>query len=472
VPRADFPFTLSPSAAAALPSWAETTAWLGAPDRLRAVDVLRAARRPFVQPRCGVGEHDRMAALLGTLSEAGPGLLSVTIDSHTRIGHFDVAARELRERPGDLNGYPLPAHGWVRGRELAASVAVPLEVRHGSPDGRDLFGYTLASGITSFEGGGIGYNLPYCKDVPLRDSLESWREIDAACGQLAADGVVIDREFFGTLTGVLMPPSISLACALLEAALAADAGVRCLSIAYPQGGDVHQDVAALRVVAELAERYLPAHVEVFTVLHEFMGAFPRCQGCADALIMFGGLTARLGGATKVISKTVQEAGGIPDAAVNARGVRSAQLGVSPLLDFVTLDEGLVAEEADWIRREVAELVDPVLEAGDPISRIVTAFARGSLDVPFSASLHAKSAVVPGRDGRGAIRFRDIGGLPFSAAVRRHNDNRMRRRPARAGGDLLRTLTAEINHFADGRSCERCAATPPLLAHGEKLTARG
>lgn len=450
---------VSPAAAAALPPWPEVVRWLRAPERRHAADVLRATRRPFVQPRCGVGDHDRMLELLGALEQAGPGLLSVTIDSHTRLGRFDTAARVLRERPADLNGYPLPAHGWERGRDLVAAVGVPLEVRHGSPEARDLFAYTLASGITSFEGGGIGYNLPYCKDVPLRDSLESWREIDTACGELAAEGVLVDREFFGTLTGVLMPPSTSLACALLEARLAADAGVRCLSIAYPQSGEVYQDTAALRAITALAARYLPAHVEVHVVLHEFMGVFPRCPGCAEALILFGALTARLGGAAKVINKTTQEASGIPTAAANARGIRSAQLGLSPLLDFIALDEGLIAEECGWIQREVAELLDPVLEGGDPLSRIVSAFARGTLDVPFSASVHARGSVVPGRDARGAVRYRDFGGLPFSPAVRAHNDSHLRRgRP-----DLLAVLSADINHFAAGRSCERCAADPTWRA---------
>ncbi|ADJ46564.1 methylaspartate mutase E subunit [Amycolatopsis mediterranei S699] len=454
---ADFPMTVSPATAAALPPWPEVVSWLSAPERRHAVDVLRAARRPFVQPRCGVGEHARMLASLRTLDQAGPGLLSVTIDSHTRLGHFGTAARVLRERPADLNGYPLLAHGWERGRELAAAAGVPLEVRHGSPEARDLFACTLASGITSFEGGGIGYNLPYCKDVPLRDSLESWREVDTACGELAAAGVVVDRELFGTLTGVLMPPSISLACAFAEARLAADAGVRCVSIAYPQSGEVYQDTAALRAIPALAGRYLPAHVEVHPVLHEFMGVFPRCPGCARSLILLGALTARLGGAAKVINKTVHEASGIPSAEVNADGIRCAQLGLSPLLDFVELDEGLLAEECGWLRREVTELLDPVLDAADPLPRIVSAFARGTLDVPFSASVHAKSVVVPGRDARGAIRYRDFGALPFSPAVRRHNDA-CARRPQPAG-DLLTTLSADINHFAAGRSCERCAATP-------------
>lgn len=456
-----FPLRVGAAAAAALPSWPEITEWLRAPDRRHAVDVLRAARRPFVQPRCGVGDHDAMLALLRTLRAADPGLLSVTIDSHTRLGDFAAAARVLRERPEDLNGYPLPAHGWARGRELVASVDVPLEIRHGSPEARDLFAYALAAGITSFEGGGIGYNLPYSKDVPLRDSLVSWQQIDAACGVLAADGVIVDRELFGTLTAVLVPPSISLACTLIEARLAADAGVRCLSIAYPQGGEIYQDVAALRSISVLAKRYLPAHVEVHPVLHEFMGVFPRCVGCADALILLGGLTARLGCATKLINKTHQEALGIPDAAANAHGIRTAALGCSPLLDFVELDEAFLAEESDWLLREVTELVDPVLAAGDPISRTVTAFADGRLDMPFSASRHARSAVVPGRDERGAVRFRDIGHLPFSTEVKRRNDSCFRLPPTTPADRLVATLSEDIYHIAEGRSCHDCATRRPI-----------
>lgn len=54
--------------------------------------------------------------------------------------------------------------------------------------------------------GGIGYNLPYSKNVSLSDSLFAWNQVDATCGVLAEAGVVIDRELFGTLTAVLIPP--------------------------------------------------------------------------------------------------------------------------------------------------------------------------------------------------------------------------------------------------------------------------
>ncbi|MFF3854158.1 methylaspartate mutase [Micromonospora sp. NPDC002575] len=439
---------LADSTVDGLPSWAETVAHLrdsGAPTAVAALRAARRAGRPIVQPRCGVGAHDAMIELLRSLAPAGPGMLTVTIDSFTRLRQFDHAARVLRENPADLNGYPLVAHGWQRGRELVATVDVPLEIRHGSPDPRDLFAVSLAAGFTSFEGGGIGYNIPYCKNVPLATSLECWRQVDAVCGRLAEAGVLVDRELFGTLTAVLVPPSISLAVTLLEARAAVAQGVRCLSIAYPQGGEVHQDVAALRSIRELAARYLPADVEVYPVLHEFMGVFPRDRRAADALVLYGGLVARLGGADKVINKTNQEAYGIPDAAANATGIHTALLGGSALLDFVHLDEDRVREEMHWLQREVAELVDPVLDGDDLAGAIVAAFEAGRLDVPFSASVHARSEVVPGRDRAGAIRYREAGNLPFSAEVRRRNADLLHH-GAGDPGRFIETVSADIDYF--------------------------
>lgn len=414
---------VSPAVAARLPGWRDIAGHLREHPGRRVVDVLRAAEhagQPVVQPRCGVGGHREMLALLRALEPAGPAILSVTIDSYTRLGRFAEAARVLAEAPERLNGYPLVAHGWQRGRELIAAVPAPLEVRHGSPDGRDLFATALASGFTSFEGGGIGYNLPYCKDVPLADSLRAWRQIDAVCGALADDGVIVDRELFGTLTAVLVPPSTSIAVTVLEAVAAAREGVRCLSIAYPQGGEIHQDVAALRAIRTLTGRYLGSHVEVFPVLHQFMGAFPGDPAWASGLILYGGLAARLGGAAKVISKTDQEARGIPDAAANRRGIRTTTVGASSMFGFVELDAGRVDEELSWIEREVAELVEPVLGAGDLAAAIEGGFRSGRLDIPFSASRHARSSIIPRRDASGAIRYADSGAFPFSAGVRRRN----------------------------------------------------
>ncbi|MGC4903852.1 methylaspartate mutase [Micromonospora echinospora] len=443
--------TVSPAVAAHLPEWAEIVAHLRAPGRTRVVDVLRAADlagSPAVQPRCGVAGHADMLELLRALAAARPSILSVTIDSHTRLRQFDTAAQLLARDPTQLNGYPLIAHGWQRARELTSAVTVPLEVRHGSPDGRDLFAVALAAGISSFEGGGIGYNLPYCKNVPLSESLRAWQEIDSLCGELAAAGVIVDREFFGTLTAVLVPPAISIAVTLLEALAAVRAGVRCVSLAYPQGGELHQDVAALRCLRRLAARYLGPQVEAYPVLHEFMGVFPRHPQWATALILYGGLLARLGGATKVVNKTEHEAHGVPDADANARGIVTTAVGASALFDFVRVDEDRIAEEVHWIEREVVELVEPVLAGDDLLTGIAGAFHDGRLDVPFTASVHARGDVLPRRDRTGAIRFARTGALPLSAATRRRNTELLGRVGDERELSLLDAVTRDIYYFAD------------------------
>jgi len=440
----------------ALPSLPESAAYIASTGKASAASVLAAARgsgRVAIQPRCGVGDHQEMKALLRALeSHAAPDILTITIDSHTRLKRFGNAQRSLNRNPRDLNGYPLVAHGWERGRDLNEAVGVPLEIRHGSPDARVLFDVSVASGITSFEGGGISYNLPYSKAVPISESLAAWEEVDRRCGQLAQLGVIIDRELFGTLTAVLVPPSISLAISVIEAVLAARSGVRCISIAYPQGGHLAQDVAALRSVQMLSRRYLPDDVTLHAVLHEFMGVFPRRRDNAEDLIFYGALVARLGGASKLITKTYQEAYGIPDAQANIDGLRLANRANSPLLDFVGVDEEQVAAEMELILDEVACIADPVLERRDTATAITEAFAQGTLDIPFSASKYARSDVIPKRDAEGAIRYLSAGALPLPRRLLRRNTDLLRaaarRRPGQSLGSLMDGLASDIDYFVN------------------------
>ncbi|MFE5582457.1 methylaspartate mutase [Kitasatospora sp. NPDC056531] len=434
-----------------LPPLSDSVAYVRELGKPTVAEVLREARqagRVALQPRCGVGSHAQMATLLRDLERhAAPDILTLTIDSHTRLKRFGNARAALLRNPADLNGYPLVTHGWQRGRELNEAVSAPLEIRHGSPDARLLFQTAVASGITSFEGGGISYNLPYSKAVPLSESLAAWRDVDALCGDLVGRDLVIDRELFGTLTAVLIPPSISLAISVLEAVAAANEGVRCISIAYPQGGHVEQDVAALRAIPALAARYLPAEVEVHPVLHEFMGVFPRARSSAEDLILYGALVARLGGATKLITKTYQEAYGIPDTRANIDGLLLASRANSPLLSCLSINEDRAAEELEWILQEVAEIVEPVLEAPDLYAAIISAFADGRLDIPFSASRYASSEVIPRRAPDGAIRYLSTGGLPLSDDSRQRNQRSLGIHADGTDiGDMVRGLTDDINYF--------------------------
>ncbi|MDQ1659905.1 MAG: methylaspartate mutase epsilon subunit [Cryptosporangiaceae bacterium] len=425
-----------------------TTRAAGKPSVAELLAVAAVTGEPLVQPRCGVGGHAEMLALLtGLQDQADPGILTVTIDSHTRLLQFASVDRALAADPASLNGYPLVTHGPDRGRELDEAVRAPIQVRHGSPDPRPLFAASAAAGFTSFEGGGISYNVPYAKDVPITDSLRHWQEVDRQAGELTAAGVTVDRELFGTLTAVLMPPSVCLAVTLIEAALAVAEGVRCVSIAYPQGGHPWQDLAALRAIETLAARYLGPHAgTVHPVLHQFMGVFPADRQRARELISYGGVIAALGRVRKVVTKSPAEASGIPTLAENADGIRLTRHGIALAPQF-GIDEAAVAAEQEAIEREVRDLVDPILERPDVIRAVGEAFEAGTLDVPFGASRFVRSAVMPCRDASGAIRFADPGGLPFSAASRRRNDELVAARGSgpRTAGTLLR----DVNYFADG-----------------------
>jgi methylaspartate mutase epsilon subunit len=414
----------------------------------RLLDTAKRDRRLLYQPRCGVGDHQKMKDLLGRLHVlAKPEVLSLTIDSHTRLKDFSTAKHILATAPDKLNGYPLVAQGWRRGRDLNESVAVPLQIRHGSPDPRRLFNMAILSGITAFEGGPISYNLPYCKNVPLIQSLKAWEYVDRLSGAMAQEGIIVDRELFGTLTAVLIPPSISLAISTLEALLSAAQGVRCISIAYPQGGQIVQDVAALRCIPLLAEKYLSTEVKVYAVLHEYMGPFPLDSVAADALIFYGGLTAKLGNATKIVTKTNHEAHGIPTVEANAGGISTARMAESSIFGFIELPEAQIQEEMDLILTEVDQLVAPILQNSDLQEGIIRAFEHGRLDIPFCASLQARSEVIPLRDHLGFIRYAETGQLPFSAQIKRRNKDVLNAATIKTAD--YATLMDSINYFANG-----------------------
>ena len=121
-----------------------------------------------------------------------------------------------------MNGFPAVNHGVSNCRKVIESVNTPVQVRHGTPDARLLTEITYAGGFTSYEGGGISYNLPYCKDVPMERTITDWQYVDRLTGYYEELGVSINREPYGPLTGTLVPPCISHAVAIIEALLAAE----------------------------------------------------------------------------------------------------------------------------------------------------------------------------------------------------------------------------------------------------------
>ncbi len=164
--------------------------------------------------------------------------MPTTIDSYTRQNRYAEAQMGIDESRSAgrsmLNGFPAVNHGVAACRRIVDSLAVPMQIRHGTPDARLLAEITLAGGFTAFEGGGISYNIPYAKDVPLESSIKYWQYVDRLAGLYGEQGIQINREPFGPLTGTLVPPCISHAVTVIECILAVAQGVGNITLGYGQ----------------------------------------------------------------------------------------------------------------------------------------------------------------------------------------------------------------------------------------------
>lgn len=397
--------------------------------------------RVLVQPRAGVALVDEHIELLQTLGTEAD-LLPTTIDAYTRLNRYDEAQKgiERSEAAGKslLNGFPAVNHGVRECRRVVEAVSRPLQVRHGTPDARLLAEITLAAGFTSFEGGGISYNIPYAKKVPLELSLKTWQYVDRLCGYYESKGIRINREPFGPLTGSLVPPCVSTSVAVLEGLLALEQGVRCVTVGYGQLGNLVQDVAAVISLRELCDEYFQKfgfeNYQLTTVLHQWMGGFPEDEAKAFAVISWGGAIAALAKATKVIVKTPHEARGIPTAEANLQGIKATKQIVNMLAEQHLLREESLQAEVELIKKEVRCILDKVFEIGegDFAQACVRAFASGVLDVPFAPSRFNKGKLMPVRDSSGAVRILDWAGTPATEEVKAFHRRCVEERGAKEG----------------------------------------
>ncbi|MDA8443367.1 MAG: methylaspartate mutase subunit E [Peptococcaceae bacterium] len=382
----------------------------------------------FAQPRAGVALVSEHIELLRYLQdEGGADFLPTTIDSYTRQNRYAEAQNGIGESRtmgrSMLNGFPAVNHGVKACRQIVESVQLPVQVRHGTPDARLLAEIALAGGFTDFEGGGISYNIPYAKEVPLETTIRYWQYVDRLVGLYAERGVVINREPFGPLTGTLVPPCISHAVAVIEALLAVEQGVTSLTLGYGQCGNLLQDAAAVHTLTQLAEEYLAklgyGPVMLTTVFHQWMGGFPQDEAKAYGVIAWGAATAALAKANKVIVKTPHEALGIPTKEANAAGIRATKQLLNMLKDQrLPRTQELQAEE-DIILAETRAILDKVLELGegDVALGAVRGFQAGIIDVPFAPSRFNAGKILPARDHSGAVRMLDFGNLPFNNEIR-------------------------------------------------------
>lgn len=414
----------------------------------------------LAQPRAGVALIEQHIELLNFLDkEGGADLLPSTIDSYTRQNKYENCERGIEEskKAGRslLNGFPGVNHGVKGCREVVEATDLPLQLRHGTPDARLLSEIMIAAGFTSNEGGGISYNVPYAKNVSIERTIRDWQYVDRLVGWYEEHGVSINREPFGPLTGTLVPPSMSNAVGILEGLLAAEQGVKSITLGYGQCGNLIQDIAAIRSLEEQANEYFEKEgykgIELTTVFHQWMGGFPEDEAKAFGVISNGASAAALAGATKVIVKTPHEAIGVPTKEANAAGIRATKMVLNLLRGQQLSTSPELEEDIRIIKAETKCILDKVYELGngDWAVGIVKAFEQGVLDVPFAPSIYNAGKMMPARDNVGKVRYLSVGNVPFTQELIDYNKAQLEERGKYEGRPVNFQMTVD-DIFAVGK----------------------
>jgi methylaspartate mutase epsilon subunit len=380
---------------------------------------FKKKNKMLVQPRGGFPTYKQQYALYESFVDANVDVLPLTIDSNTRLNDYATAKKMLRlseENEMDmLNGYPLVTHGYRTTRKMITHFNKPVSLRHGTPDARLLIETAIASGIFEIEGGPITYLLPYSKNFPLDKALLYWKYVERVCANYSKLNKPINRESFGPLTATLVPPVITIVIQLLEMLLSLEEGVESFSVSFAQQGSMNQDIVTGAVLRKLAKHYAAeidcADASIQLVYHQWMGAFPNNQDYAEQLINLSTVIASMVGADKIITKTREEATGIPTKQANAKTVADTQYCLGILNGLPTIvDE----QEEQILTLEVQAIMEAVFnDPADTLWRkVFNSIKSGIIDVPFSPHIINQNAMITIRDANKNIRIIERGNVPI------------------------------------------------------------
>ena len=380
---------------------------------------FKTKKKMLVQPRGGFPTYEKQFSLYEFFVEAGVDVLPLTIDSNTRLNDYATAKKMLRlseENEMDmLNGYPLVNHGYRTTRKMMTHFNRPVSLRHGTPDARLLIETAIASGIFEIEGGPITYLLPYSKNFPLDKAFLYWKYVERVCANYSGLNEPINRESFGPLTATLVPPSITIVIQLLEMLLSLEEGVKSFSVSFSQSGSMIQDIVTGAVIKKLAKYYAEqidcADAAIHLVYHQWMGAFPMNKDYAEQLINMSTVIAAMVGADKIITKTREEASGIPTKEANAKTVANTQYTLRILNGI----PGVVDEqEEEILTREVHAIMEAVMnDPADTLWRkVFNSIKNGIIDVPFSPHIINHNEMITIRDANKNIRIIERGNVPI------------------------------------------------------------
>lgn len=406
-------------------------------------DFVKAAQdrgELVVQPRSGTSSPRRMReTLVATKRVAAVTVGTITLDSYTRLGQHDIAARAVAAG-SELNGYPIVAHGATVTRRVLEGihdVDFPVQVRHGSAQPEDIFSTLAEVGVAASEGGPVSYCLPYGR-TPLAESVASWTRCCAIFTRLRDNGVEPHLETFGgSLLGQLCPPSLLVAISVLEGLFFWQNGIRSISLSYAQQTSPSQDLEALAALHRLIRELLP-DADTHVVVYTYMGLFPRSPQGARRLLERSAELAVRGGAARLIVKTAAEAFRIPTIAENTDALAIAARAAADATPAA------VALPGDTqVYAEARALIEAVLTLDERVgAALVRAFAVGILDVPYCVHPDNNGAARSYLAPDGTLLWAGSGSMPLGRRTGPGDERKV------TSADLLTALSYVRDSFDD------------------------
>ena len=408
-------------------------------------EVFEEARnhgRTLLNPRAGVADLEEMIDLLLTLQDAGGAdLLPINPDSYTRTEQFEKAKTGLEASIAAgrslLNGFPVVAHGVKNCRKLFEAVDRPIVTRSVTPRARLLCTMVIASGITEICVGALSNLLCMEYDLPVEYSIENAQYLGRLVGRLNERGIKIAIESVTTAAaGTLSSPSIAIVSGIVDSLILAYQGAGYLSVAFPPMHNFVQDIAGLRTQRRLTRDYLDRFGFKDAVLsqnlHQWNGPFPACKHSSLGLIaVISSIASMYGEAEQMMVKTGEEGLGVPSKEANVEGLILCRQVMNLLRGQKLPDSEEIREESRFIEMEAKSILNKIEEfgEGDILQGALKALELGVYEYPYGVSKHTLGKVTLIRDAAGAVRFHDIGNLPFSPEIVEYHRDKIEQRKA-------------------------------------------
>lgn len=178
---------------------------------------------------------------------------------------------------------------------------------------------------------------------------------------------------------------------------------------------MNQDIVMGNVIKKMAKYYANeincGDADIHLVYHQWMGAFPMDPNFAGQLINMSTVIASMVGADKIITKTKQEASGIPTKEANAETVANTQYVLRILNGLPAIKD---EEEEEILTLEVMAIMEAVFnDPADTLWRkVFNSIKNGTIDVPFSPHIINNNEMITIRDAQKNIRIIERGKVPI------------------------------------------------------------